>query len=577
MPDIVVQDIDPRNQYTAGGGLPTVFAYTFPIFALTDIKVYQTPVGQQPDDVLQILTYNVDYTVTNNVAPAVGGTITLTTGAPQGDIITIVRDMPDDRLNNYIDGGLFQATDVNTDFDRCVMMNQQNKLYKSLAGSIGVGYNNAAVITPIVDNVLPLLPANCVWQMNSTHTKIEAILFNSGQGGGGAVLPTVINHFATFSNTTGTIKDSGFRAPLVDGNANNVMITDGAFNTSFTNVVNVLPLSISGKNRIINGDFQVWQRGAGNTASFLGIPGGTTRYISDRWQIAVGGASNAYANQFAGATSGSYLAQVGRTAANADVSSIIIATSLTRSMSIGSAGNFITLSFKARKGANYSAAGNLLSCVVYSGTGNTDISGINGAYPGFLTPINTTIVLTNNLTQYSITSAAVVGATATQLSVNFSHTPTGVAGADDAFYITDVQLEIGITATPFERNDFATQLEACQFFYQKSFLYTTAPVQNAGVATGTEFSTIIVAAANANRFNSIHFARQMLSATPTITTYNPAAANAQVRDTTGNLDCSATAVANLSDRQFVLNFTGNAGSVQGNGAEIHWTSDCDLV
>ena len=100
MPDIIVQDIDPRNQYTAGGGLPTVFAFTFPIFALTDIVVYQTPVGQAPNDVTQVLTYNVDYTVTNNIAPAVGGTITLTIGAPAGDIITIVRDLPDNRLNN---------------------------------------------------------------------------------------------------------------------------------------------------------------------------------------------------------------------------------------------------------------------------------------------------------------------------------------------------------------------------------------------------------------------------------------------------------------------------------------------
>ncbi|HHT9129523.1 MAG TPA: hypothetical protein ACFYEC_01495 [Candidatus Brocadiaceae bacterium] len=577
MPDIIVQDIDPRNQYTAGGGLPTVFAFTFPIFALTDIVVYQTPVGQAPNDVTQVLTYNVDYTVTNNIAPAVGGTITLTIGAPAGDIITIVRDLPDNRLNNYVDGGLFQATDVNTDFDRCVMMNQQNKLYKAVPGSIGVGYNNSAVITPIVDNILPLLPANCVWQMNSTHTQIQAVLFNAGQGGGGAVLPTVVNHFATFSNTTGTIQDSGFRAPLVDGNANDVMITDGAFNTSFTNVVNVLPASISGVNRIVNGDLQVWQRGAGGTTTFTGIAGGTTQYTADRWQIEVGGASNVYVNQFAGTTSGSYLAQVGRTAANADVSAIIFATSLMRDMCIGAAGNYITLSFKARKGANYSAAANALGVVVYSGTGATDVSGINGNYPGFLTPINTTVTLTNALTQFTITSAAVVGATATQLSANFSLTPTGAAGADDAFYITDVQLEVSRTATPFERRDFNSQLLECQRYYVKSFLYSTAPVQNAGAGTGEELCPITIAAATTNVSQTIHFPVQMRVNNPTVTFYNPAAANAQARDETAAGDCTNTATSNLSARGFALSVTGNAGGTVGGTLGVHWQADCDII
>ena len=37
---IVVNDTTPRNQYTASGG-QTVFAYSFEIFAVGDIKVYQ--------------------------------------------------------------------------------------------------------------------------------------------------------------------------------------------------------------------------------------------------------------------------------------------------------------------------------------------------------------------------------------------------------------------------------------------------------------------------------------------------------------------------------------------------------
>jgi hypothetical protein len=235
MADIVVNDIDPRNQYVAGGGLPTVFPFTFPIFALTDIKVFNTPVGQPPNDVTQILIYNVDYTVTNNVPPAVGGTITLMVGAPAGNIITVIRDMPDNRLNNYIDGGLFQATDVNTDFDRCVMMNQQNKLYLAAPGSIGVGYNQSAVITPIVDNILPLLPANCVWMKNNANTAIVAVAF-AGGGGGGAILPTVPNTIAIFNNAAGVVQSSIFLIPVADGAPGQSMITNGAGQLSFATI-----------------------------------------------------------------------------------------------------------------------------------------------------------------------------------------------------------------------------------------------------------------------------------------------------------------------------------------------------
>lgn len=197
MADIIVTDVTPRIQYTAGAGSPTVFSYPFPIFEDTDLNVYLTPVGSMPNDVTDILVYNVDYTVTNSVPPTVGGTITLTTGAAAGDVITIVRNQPDNRLNNYIDGGLFEATDVNTDFDRTVFMAQQNKMYDQ---TVGVHYNLSAQPVVNIDTVLPVLGPGQTWVKNSGNTAIVAV--TAGSGGGSGV--TSVSASAPLASSGGT-------------------------------------------------------------------------------------------------------------------------------------------------------------------------------------------------------------------------------------------------------------------------------------------------------------------------------------------------------------------------------------
>lgn len=183
MADFIVNDITPRVQYTAGGGSPTVFSYAFPIFEDTDLNVYLTPVGVEADDTTQLLTYNIDYTVTNSSPPTVGGFITLSVGATAGDVITIVRNQPYNRLDNYVQGGLFLATSVNTDFDKNVFMSQQDKMYDRV---LSPHYNVSGQPAYPKDILLPVLDANETWVMNNAGTQITT--FNiSGSGGGGVV------------------------------------------------------------------------------------------------------------------------------------------------------------------------------------------------------------------------------------------------------------------------------------------------------------------------------------------------------------------------------------------------------
>jgi hypothetical protein len=106
-----------------------------------------------------------------------------------------------------------------------------------------------------------------------------------------------------------------------------------------------------------------------------------------------------------------------------------------------------------------------------------------------------------------------------QLSIEFTQN----AGAQ-TFHVADVQLEEGPIATPFRYRSINEEIRLCARFFQKSFPSATAPGQNAG--TSGEWScTIITAAANAQSFY-IYYPGGPLRATPTMTFYNPSAANA---------------------------------------------------
>ena len=114
MATISVGDLTPRNQYTATSN-QTVFAYSFPIFVDSDLKVYKGST---------LLTLTNHYTV-SGAATDNGGNVTLTTGATAGEIITIYRDMPVARTSDYQTNGDLRAETLNDDLDKLAMMIQQ--------------------------------------------------------------------------------------------------------------------------------------------------------------------------------------------------------------------------------------------------------------------------------------------------------------------------------------------------------------------------------------------------------------------------------------------------------------------
>ena len=125
MPIPNLTDETPINQYTANSG-ETEFAFTFYIFALSDIKVYA-------NDVLKTIT--TDYVVRKNDGTAIGdadlpmdgGKIIFNVGRAAGEKISLNRDIPVDRSTQFSTGGAFKADSLNSELTRILTIAQQLK------------------------------------------------------------------------------------------------------------------------------------------------------------------------------------------------------------------------------------------------------------------------------------------------------------------------------------------------------------------------------------------------------------------------------------------------------------------
>jgi hypothetical protein len=223
---------------------------------------------------------------------------------------------------------------------------------------------------------------------------------------------------------------------------------------------------VSGKNAIINGGMDIWQRG---TSIAISASTGTT-YTADRFSIATGASQAITVSRQATADTTNlpniqYCARVQRNSGQTGTSSLSLTQALETVNSIPFAGKQVTLSFYVRAGANYSATSNIFGAYLYSGTG-TDQNPLSVAYTGTNTvAVNASITLTTTWQRVSITGT--VPTTATELALQTYFTPTGTAGANDYFEITGVQLELGSTATTFSRagGSIGGELALCQRYY----------------------------------------------------------------------------------------------------------------
>ena len=125
---IKIKPVVPRVQYV-GNGVTTDFAYSFAIFDETDMEVYIGDTKIDPDATVIIgegddaVEYPV-YTITG-VGEEDGGEVVFTV-APENDaIITLVRNVPVERMTDFQEGGTFRPKNLNDELDRQTAFCQQ--------------------------------------------------------------------------------------------------------------------------------------------------------------------------------------------------------------------------------------------------------------------------------------------------------------------------------------------------------------------------------------------------------------------------------------------------------------------
>jgi hypothetical protein len=282
-------------------------------------------------------------------------------------------------------------------------------------------------------------------------------------------------------------------------------------------------------NPILNSSFQVWQRGtSGTITSGIGYPS------ADRWNawtLASGG-SVTLSRQVTGDTTNlpniQYCGRFQRVAGNTSGSTLILGQVFETVNSIPYAGKTVTVSFYARKGADYSSASDLLKVQLLTNT-TTDLS-LNGMFSGATDPIDTSVTLTSTWQRF--TATATIATNVTQLSLIAFYDGVGTAGADDYFEITGIQLEVGSVATPFKTyaGTIQGELAACQRYainlnYNPSGKASYNTIAN-GFANSTTAARIAVNLPVAMRtepssittINATSFVLDNIASTPAITT-----------------------------------------------------------
>lgn len=151
----------------------------------------------------------------------------------------------------------------------------------------------------------------------------------------------------------------------------------------------------------------------------------------------------------------------------------------------------------------------------------------------------------------------------------------GQPAANDELYLTEASLTIGAEIVDWAPDPVQVNLARCQRYYQKTFAVDTAPASAVGVNSGEFKFNATLAAAVAGRSPSYPF-RVTMRTTPSVATYNPAAAGVEIRDETAAADCTVTTAVSGSDGSIAFTFTGNAGTTVGGLLGVHLAANAEL-
>ena len=410
-----------------------------------------------------------------------------------------------------------------------------------------------------IENKFPGLP----------HMRISDPAFNDNINIASSVMEVVegdVFEFYIFNNASGTPdyggtdKETWFAIEVVD-------------------TLELVDAAALGQNMLVNGGFRVAQEGTSFTAAT--VPNNDdANYTLDQWLFLAdedGGADVADISQEVTDIPNGTFAAIKMLVATANAK-FGICQILEERDTMAVVGKTCSLSFKMQ-----TTTGNIIENVrvgILGWTSTADspttdpVSGgtwnAEGADPTLATNWayqNTPADIPPSVDSYveHVVENVSVGLTVNNLAVFIWVDDTDAAIGDELF-ISDVRLIPGGTATGFQHEPIGEGLARCERFFQKSFETATNPVQNPASLLGALGYISIAVSTVGGAF--VNFRTRMFK-DPSITFYNPSAANALWRND-GVGDSGAASELNVGESGFFAEDAGGGSNAAGHTISIHW-------
>lgn len=322
------------------------------------------------------------------------------------------------------------------------------------------------------------------------------------------------------------------------------------------------PVQVYRRNVLINGGFDIWQRGTTNQGPNIG------GYVADRFRCDWNGnaAVTISRQDFApGQTEVTgepgYFLRWQQTSAGVGATEHKISQSVESVRTL--AGRTATVTFWARSDATRSLK---VTIGQYFGNGGSEaVVKVVDVFP-----------LSTAWSKYSATfqvpsiAGKMLGAN-DYLRLAFD-LPLNVLQTVD---LTQVQLEEGPVSTPFEYRLSGEELTLCQRYFEKSFA-NRLPIR-ANNGTGTCIVSFTQAApGNTGQYGMVVDMQTQKRVQPTVVLYCPGNASNQIWNYSQGVPCTGTIVQSVTQRSFAIGTVTPVNSQPGNGLQIEWTADAEI-
>lgn len=336
--------------------------------------------------------------------------------------------------------------------------------------------------------------------------------------------------------------------------------------------------SLSYRNKIINGAFEIWQRGTSFTNS--------NYFTADRFLVTRGGSGIGTGSTNLTVTKDittpsqfpvdpdnfNTCMKIQRVAGNTNTQTVKMLYVIETKDCLAFSGKSATLSFFIKRGTDFTST-DLTSCIH---TGTSDNQGITSLHNNTWSSINTQTspTIPASFNWQRITQTVSIANNIKEIGIGIQYTPqAGSAGADETLYITGVQFELGTTVTPFEHKSSGNEIDLCQRYFEKSYDLDQTP-GTAAIPEAVQY--VIPASSNTLYGSSGNFLTRKFRA-PQVTIFNPTGAapsSSKFIDTGGSI---YTVTNTQSTETRISTITTSVNIVSSKILQYHYIADAEIV